>query len=113
MFNGWHIGIASLVFFAAMTPATRAQASTSPLAALPSTMSANVSGFMEMKPSATATRSVSAFCDTSTIRTSPFSSIWVSCSVIDRCSLLFLRLGGQTKVCPYGFNAAPLGLRSL
>ena len=112
MFNGWHIGMRSLVFFAAMTPATRAQASTSPLAALPSTMSARVSGFMEMKPSATATRSVSAFCDTSTIRTSPFSSIWVSCSVIG-CSLLFLRLGGQTKVCPYGFNATPLGLRSL
>ena len=82
MFSGWHMGISSLVFFAAITPATRAQASTSPLAALPSTMRANVSGFMEMKPSATATRSVSAFCDTSTIRTSPFSSIWVSCSVI-------------------------------
>ena len=79
MLSGWHMGMSALVCLAAMTPATRAHASTSPLAAFPSTMSASVSGFMEMKPSATATRSVSALCDTSTMRTSPCSSIWVSC----------------------------------
>ncbi len=72
------MGIRSLVRLAAMTPATRAQASTSPLAALPSTISAKVAGFMAMNPSATATRSVSGLADTSTMRTSPFSSICVS-----------------------------------
>ena len=59
--SGWHIGISSLVFFAAITPATRAHASTSPFAAVPDVISSRVSGFIEIKPSATAMRSVSAF----------------------------------------------------
>ena len=78
MLSGWHMGMRLDVCLAPITPATRAQASTSPLAALPSTMSASVSGCMRMEPSATATRSVSAFCETSTMRTSPLSSMWVS-----------------------------------
>ena len=77
IFSGWHIGMSVLVCLAAITPATRAHAKTSPFAALPSTMSASVSGCMEMKPSAIATRSVSGFWDTSTMRTSPFSSMCV------------------------------------
>ena len=73
------MGINELVCFAAITPATRAQASTSPFAALPSTISASVSGCMLMKPSATAVRFVMSLSPTSTMRTSPFSSICVSC----------------------------------
>ena len=88
MLSGWHMGMSVLVCLAAMTPATRAHASTSPFDALPSTMSASVSGCMAMKPSATATRSVSAFCDTSTMRTSPCSSIWVSCCSVMGVSLV-------------------------
>ena len=93
------MGMRSLVRLAAMTPATRAQASTSPFAAAPSTMSASVSGLMEMNPSATATRSVSAFCDTSTMRTSPFSSIWVSCRSVIGPFLSNDGLPGRWKTC--------------
>ena len=78
MLRGWHIGIRSLVRFAAITPATRAQAKTSPFFAVPPAIMSSVSGCMAMNPSATATRSVSAFCETSTMRTSPFSSMCVS-----------------------------------
>ena len=88
MLSGWHMGMSVLVCLAAMTPATRAHASTSPFAALPSTISASVSGCMLMKPSATATRLVISFSDTSTMRTSPFSSICVKCC----CSVIFALL---------------------
>ena len=78
--SGWHIGIRSLVRFAAMMPATRAHARTSPFLARSSSTMAWVSGCMRMVPSATASRLVTALSDTSTMRTSPFSSTWVSSS---------------------------------
>ena len=79
MSSGWHMGMIADVCLPAMIPATRAQASTSPLAALPSTIKSSVSGCMAMKPSATATRSVSGLAPTSTMRTWPLESICVSC----------------------------------
>ena len=61
-------------------PATRAQASTSPFFARSSSTIDWVSGCIRMLASATAVRLVSAFSETSTIRTSPRSSTWVSSS---------------------------------
>src|SRR3569623_2089342 len=75
--SGWHSGMRSEVRFAAMMPAIRAVPSTSPFLALPSTMSLSVSALITTKPSATATRSVASFADTSIICASPLASIWV------------------------------------
>src|SRR3990170_6600252 len=55
---GWDRGIRSGVFFAAAIPARRATARTSPLAAFPSRIVANVSGFMFTVAPAVATRKV-------------------------------------------------------
>src|SRR3569623_904937 len=83
--SGWHNEMRSEVRFAAMIPATRAMPSTSPFLALPSTMSLSVSALITTKPSATATRSVALFADTSTICASPLASIWVSLVIGLRC----------------------------
>src|SRR5947209_3994595 len=71
--SGWQSGISSCVFFAAMMPAMRATANTSPFLAWPERQSASVSGRMTTLPSAIATRSVTALAETSTIRASPVS----------------------------------------
>jgi len=64
----------SAVLFAAMMPAIRAAASTSPLAtALPST-AARASSLILIEPSARAVRAVSDFPPTSTIRARPSAS---------------------------------------
>src|SRR5262245_47362163 len=76
--SGWQSGINSCVFFAAMMPAMRAVASTSPFLAVPVSMSASVSGPIVTKPSARAVRCVTALSDTSTMRASPFSLRWLS-----------------------------------
>ena len=78
MLSGWHIGIRLLVCLQPMIPATRAQARTSPFAAVPSTIMSRVSWCMKIHPSAIAWRFVSSFSDTSTMRTAPFSSTWLS-----------------------------------
>ena len=57
----------SEVRFAAMIPAIRATPSTSPFAAVPALTSASVAGCITTRASATATRSVSALVETSTI----------------------------------------------
>src|SRR5579885_151783 len=59
-------------------PAIRAVPSTSPFFAFPESTSSSVTGAITTLPSATATRSVAAFAETSTIRASPFLSRWVS-----------------------------------
>ncbi len=69
--SGWHNGISSAVRFAAMMPASRATASTSPLATSPARMRSSVCGRMTTRAPATATRSVSSFSDTSTMRARP------------------------------------------
>src|SRR5688500_841288 len=55
------------VFFAAITPASRAAASTSPFSTFPARMRFTVAGSIRTKPVATATRSVFSLCPTSTI----------------------------------------------
>src|SRR4051812_46552885 len=76
--SGWHNGISSCVFFAAMMPAMRAAPSTSPFFASPLSTRLSVLRVITTRPSATATRSVPAFADTSTMRASPRRPRWVS-----------------------------------
>ena len=76
--SGWQSGISSLVFLAAMMPAISAVARTSPFLASPERARASVSGVMRTKPSATASRVVTALSETSTMWARPVSSIWVS-----------------------------------
>src|SRR5205823_168099 len=76
--SGCVSGMSSLVFFAAMIPAMRAAAITSPFFVFPSRTSASVSAETRRRPRATARRSVSGFAPTSTIRAAPVSSRWVS-----------------------------------
>ena len=78
---GWHIGISSAVFFAAMMPAMRAQAKTSPLGALPSAIMRSVSGCIVITDCACAMRCVTGFSPTFTMRAAPFSSKCVSCII--------------------------------
>ena len=74
---GWHMGIRSGVFFAAMTAAQSAIARTSPFLMRPLRMRLKVSAFMRITPSATAVLAVEAFSETSTMRARPFSLKWV------------------------------------
>src|SRR6185437_7888904 len=84
MGNGWHIGMSVLVCFAAIIPATRATAITSPLGMPPAWISASVSGCIVINPSASASRTVSALVDTSTIRAAPEAS---TCERLAACAL--------------------------
>src|ERR1700733_15807427 len=69
--------MSSAVRLAAMIPARRGVASTSPFLALPDTIRSSVALLITIYPSAPAVRSVAALADTSTIRASPLASIWV------------------------------------
>ncbi len=71
---GWQSGISSLVFFAAMMPAIRAAASTSPFFAVPPTMAPKASAERTIVASAVASRAVASLAETSTIRAAPASS---------------------------------------
>jgi hypothetical protein len=64
---GWQSGTRSGVRFAAITPANRAAASTSPFSTGPARTSAAVAAAMETRPRAIATRSVRGFEPTSII----------------------------------------------
>src|SRR6202044_3271545 len=75
---GWQSGMRSEVFLAAMIPAIRAAPTTSPFLASPDRMVVSVGAAMRTRPSATATRSVAALSDTSTIRAPPSAPMWVS-----------------------------------
>src|ERR1041385_454433 len=75
--SGWHSGMSSDVRFAAMMPASRAAPSTSPFLALPDRIRSSVALLMTTRPSAIAVRPVAGFAETSTIRASPSSSMWV------------------------------------
>ena len=102
--SGWHKGISELVFFAAMMPAMRAVAKTSPLGILPPVMAASVSGCMKMRASAEAMRRVSLFADTSTMCASPFSFRWVSPSTAMLASYLAHHAGSaHTMMMAFGF----------
>ncbi len=68
--------------FAAMIPATRATAITSPLGMRPSTISASVSGSITTRPRAVASRTVSALAETSTMRAWPSLSRWESSELV-------------------------------
>src|SRR5262252_1162166 len=70
--------MSSLVFLPAMMPAMRAAPSTSPFLASPLSTRSSVAGVITTRPSATATRSVAGFADTSTMRASPLLPRWVS-----------------------------------
>src|SRR6267142_3455634 len=76
--SGWQSGMSSLVFLPAMMPAMRAAPSTSPFLASPLSTRSSVARAITTRPSATATRSVAAFADTSTMRASPLLPRWVS-----------------------------------
>src|SRR5574341_1920116 len=65
---GWHSGTRSGVRLAAMTPARRAAASTSPFSTSPRRIRRTVAERMATKPRATATRSVAGLWPTSIIR---------------------------------------------
>src|SRR3972149_10906084 len=68
--------MSSCARLAAMTPATCAVVSTLPLAISPRESRRSVSGFITTRPLATATRTVSSFAVTSTMRARPASSMW-------------------------------------
>src|SRR5258705_4949305 len=70
--------MSSCVFLPAMMPAMRAAPSTSPFLASPLSTRSSVARAITTRPSATATRSVAAFADTSTMRASPLLPRWVS-----------------------------------
>src|SRR5262245_32180615 len=78
MGSGWQRGMSSWVFLAAMMPARRAVASTSPFLAVPASSKASVAGRMATKPSARAERCVMLLAETSTMRASPLALRWVS-----------------------------------
>ncbi|MNJ64686.1 hypothetical protein D3C77_606540 [compost metagenome] len=75
--NGWQSGISSWQRLAAMMPAMRATANTSPLGWPPDSMARRVSGFIRNQASATASRRLAALPVTSTICAWPRSSRWV------------------------------------
>jgi len=75
--SGWHMGMMSLVFFAAMIAATRATLYTSPLGIFRSSTRASVSMRIRTRPPATASLTVGDLAVTSTMRASPFSSMWL------------------------------------
>src|ERR1041385_4823102 len=79
--SGWQSGINSCVFFAAMMPAMRAAPSTSPFLASPLSTRSSVFALITTRPCATATRSLAALADTSTIRASPRPLKWVSFAI--------------------------------
>src|SRR5450756_1747109 len=70
--------MSSWVRLAAMMPARRATAMTSPLGAASSRIMASVAGAMRTRASARATRSVSSLPPTSTMRARPRASRWLS-----------------------------------
>src|SRR5580704_10056442 len=76
--SGWHSGISSWVRLAAMMPAMRAVPSTSPFLASPLRTMSSVFAVISTRPSATATRSVAALAETSTMWASPPLPIWLS-----------------------------------
>src|ERR1041384_1965024 len=76
--SGWQSGISSCVFFAAMMPAMRAAPSTSPFFASPLSTRSSVFALITTRPCATATRSLAALSDTSTMRACPRVPRWVS-----------------------------------
>src|SRR5215813_10455702 len=76
--SGWQSGMSSLVFLPAMMPAMRAAPRTSPFLASPLSTRSSVAGVITTRPSATATRSVAGFADTSTMRASPLWPRWLS-----------------------------------
>src|SRR5687768_2323152 len=85
--NGWHSGISSLVFFAAMIPASRAACSGSPFLTLPERINLRALPDMAIDPRATASRSVTGLSPTSTMRMRPLASTWVNLAfVIDSLS---------------------------
>ena len=73
----WQSGISSGVRLAAMMPAMRAAARTSPLGTAPSRMAASVAACMCTSPQATAVRPVAALSPTSTMLAWPWASRWV------------------------------------
>src|SRR5687768_4538232 len=80
--NGWHSGISSLVFFAAMIPASRAACSGSPFLTLPERISLRALPDIAIDPRATASRSVTGLSPTSTIRMRPLASTCVSLAFV-------------------------------
>ena len=74
--SGWQRGIRSGVRLAAMMPAVRATPSTSPFASWPARTAARVAAFIFRVTRATASRTVSALVETSTIRASPAGVKW-------------------------------------
>ncbi len=95
MFKGWHKGIKSPTFFAAMMPAIFAVPRTSPFLISFARTAFSVSFFIKILPFATASRSVISLAVTSTIRALPFLSIWVSFGI--RYYRLRLRLRLRSK----------------
>src|SRR5215471_18982240 len=75
--NGWHRGIRSGVRLAPMIPASRATDSTSPFFTRPLSTRSRVSFAMSTVAVAVATRSVSGFSETSTMRAAPLVSKWL------------------------------------
>jgi hypothetical protein len=72
--KGWQSGTRSAVRLAAMMPARRATVSTSPFGRSPFAIRANVPALMRTRPRATASRSVTALRETSTMRARPDAS---------------------------------------
>src|ERR1700716_3867965 len=106
MASGWQSGISSCVFFAAMMPAMRAAPSTSPFLALPVSTRSSVGAVITTRPSATATRSVAALAETSTMRASPRALRWLSLWLPPRLAFLATRLLRGAKSVSVGLRLA-------
>src|SRR5439155_17611392 len=75
---GWHSGMSSGVFLAAMMPAILATPRASPFDRPPARTIATVSGDIRTNPAAVASRTVGSFPETSTIVASPSAVTWES-----------------------------------
>src|SRR4030042_4792594 len=91
--RGWHRGISPAVFLAAMMPARRAAAQTSPLGSLPAISRGKTLGPTSTRQPATAWRRVTGLSATSTILSWPVSSRWVKSLMAGFLERLALQTG--------------------
>src|SRR6266571_2316383 len=85
--RGWHRGMASAVRLAARMPARRATSATPPFSSFPDRTRRMAAAEMRIRPRATASRAVTAFPVTSTMRARPWRSRWLRAGRGERAAL--------------------------
>src|SRR5213078_3613782 len=110
--SGWQSGTRSAVRLAAMMPARRATASASPFGSAPAAIWASVAARMRTSPRATASRRVTGFGDTSTMRARPRRSTWLSrraCAIACAAIAAFPGLAPHSKIARMTIQRRQLG----